>query len=68
MKPMLESLASIVGLRGGWFYYRGTWDKKSKKYVYEHSADGIKWLKGDHAGNTISIQYVGGPKDGKVEM
>lgn len=55
-----------MGIRGDWFLLRATWNGKDYEKL-EYSPDGEQWFPGMHNGNTISVRYLGGPKDGTVE-
>ena len=68
LPKQLQDLSDKIGLRGDWYYYRATWNKATKQYDFEYTQDGVVFHKGEHSGNTISIRYIGGPKNGTVEM
>ena len=69
-KKVLASLSKQVGLNPAWVELRIHWDAQTKKYDrVEQSADGKNWQA--HApgqANVSSITYVGGPRNGEVEV
>lgn len=61
-------IAERIGLNGGWVKLRMFWSHETKSYSkVEQSFGGKVWEPFDEANNVVSIRYINGPKDGKVE-
>lgn len=66
--PHSRSLQERIGLQGGWVYLRTFWNEETGEYDRtEQSTDKVQWVPYADDSNTISITFIGGPRDGQVE-